>query len=312
MSDLWGPTSKCRGRFRTRPLYLWLLHSGAPNVLIAWLSWSQDLSFQEVVVAIPVSFSLTPFSALSGCHGGGSLPFAVGGDRAVWGGAALMFVFEFKRVTAGGRGRRSWSRGRRGWERFCLWRLWGVWSYSCNLIGCQVLQLGRGSLGALESVWVKDWLPLLGWFIDGELGGCWDLTSIVWNNRHTSDHHLGPCAATVLLLQGSLHTNAFRAGNGLKRQGGRRLRIRTALLKRAGSVATGSQVGQRSQTSGVEGNAGERFAHIAINLIRLPSDLPPLPRGTTRAGASTIRAEDVSLRRAVVFQVAAVSGVELR
>lgn len=311
MSNLWGPTSKSRGRFRTRSLHFGLLPSGTTNVLITWLSWGQDLPFQEVVVSVPVSFSLASFSALSCCHGDGSLPFAIGGDGAVWGGAALMFVFEFKRVTAGGRGGRSWCRGRRGWERLCLWRLWGVRNYSCNLIGCQVFQLGGRSFGALESVGVKDGLPLLRWFIDWQLGGYREWTAVVWNDRHTSNHHLGPCAATMLLLQHSLHTHALRVRHGLKRQGRRRFCIRAAILKCTGSIAAASKVCQRSQASCVKGNGGERFVHVPINL-RLLSDLPPLPRDTTRASASDIRAEDVRLCRAVVFQVAAVSGVDLR
>ncbi len=106
------PTSKGGGRFRARPLHLWLLPSGSANVLVTRLPRGQDLAVQEIVVSIPVSFSLAPLSALARCHGDGSLSLAVRGDRAVGGRAALMFVFELKGVTASGWRWRGW--GRRG------------------------------------------------------------------------------------------------------------------------------------------------------------------------------------------------------
>lgn len=106
------PTSEGRGRLRARPLHLWLFPSGSTDVLVTRLPRGQDLTIQEIVVSIPVSFPLTPFSALSCCHGDDSLPLAVRGDRAVRGRAALMFVFELKGVAASGRGWRGWCRGR--------------------------------------------------------------------------------------------------------------------------------------------------------------------------------------------------------
>lgn len=61
----------------------------------------------------------------------------------------------------------------------------------------------------------------------------------------------------------------------------------------------------------MEGTCGERLADIPKHLIRFTSDLPPLPRDATCAGASNIGAEDVSLSRTVMFEVAAVPGVNL-
>ncbi len=62
----------------------------------------------------------------------------------------------------------------------------------------------------------------------------------------------------------------------------------------------------------MKGTRGERLADIAEHLIRFTSDLPPLPGNATCAGASNIRAEDVSLCGTVVFEVATVPGVDLR
>lgn len=61
----------------------------------------------------------------------------------------------------------------------------------------------------------------------------------------------------------------------------------------------------------MEGTCGERLADVAVHLIGFTSDLPPLPRDATCAGASNIGAEDVSLCGAVVFEVAAVPRVDL-
>lgn len=62
----------------------------------------------------------------------------------------------------------------------------------------------------------------------------------------------------------------------------------------------------------MEGACGERLADVTVHFIRFPSDLPSLPRDATCAGASNISAEDISLCRAVVFEVAAVPRVYLR
>lgn len=61
----------------------------------------------------------------------------------------------------------------------------------------------------------------------------------------------------------------------------------------------------------MEGTCGERLADVAVDFIRFTSDLPSLPRDATCAGASNISAEDVSLCRTVVFEVAAVPRVYL-
>lgn len=184
--------------------------------------------------------------------------------------------------------------------------------YCRNLIGCHVLHLRGRRFGAFESLWVEDGFPLLGRFVDGELGRRCDWTGVIWCNRHTSHHHLGPRAPTVLLLQGCLHCDAVRGRDRVKGQGGRRLCVGTALLESTGPIAACAQVRGRPKASGMEGTCGERLADVAVHLIRFTSDLPPLPRHATCAGASNIRAEDVSLCRAVVFEVAAVPGVNLR
>lgn len=45
----------------------------------------------------------------------------------------------------------------------------------------------------------------------------------------------------------------------------------------------------------MERTRGEGLADIAVRFIRFTSDFLPLPRDATRAGASNIWAEDVSL-----------------
>lgn len=227
-----------------------------------------------------------------------------------------MLVFEFKGVTASGwgwRGRGGCGRGREG---LCLWRLRGVRScgsggYCCNLIRCHVLHLGGRCFGAFESVWVKDGLSLLGWFIDGERRDGCDWAGVIWCHQHTPYHHFGPCAPAVLFLQGGFHVDTVRGQNRLKGQRGRALYIWTALLESTGPIAASPQVRHRPKTGGMKGTCGERLAYVAIHLIRFTSDLPPLPRDAARAGASKVRAEDVGLCRAVVFEVAAVPGVDL-
>lgn len=62
----------------------------------------------------------------------------------------------------------------------------------------------------------------------------------------------------------------------------------------------------------MEGNRGERLADVAVHLVRFTADLPPLPGDAACAGAADVGAEDVGLRGAVVFEVAAVPGVDLR
>lgn len=72
------PATQGGGRFGTWPLHLWLLPSGPADVLVARLPGGQDLAFQEIVVSVPVSFSLASLPALSGCcHGDDSLSLAV-------------------------------------------------------------------------------------------------------------------------------------------------------------------------------------------------------------------------------------------
>lgn len=82
-------------------------------------------------------------------------------------------------------------------------------------------------------------------------------------------------------------------------------------MEGAGAIAAGAQVRGRPKASGMQGTCGERLADVSVHLIRFTSDLPPLPRDATCAGASNVRAEDVCLRRAVVFEVAAVPRVNL-
>lgn len=315
------PTSKGRGRFRARPLHLWLLPSGTTNVLITRLPWGEDLAFHKIVVSVPVPFSLTPVSALACCHGDGSLSLAVRGDCAVRGRAALMFVFEFEGVAASGWGWGSWGRGWWGGEGLCLWRLWRVRSccsssssHCCSLIGCHVLHLSGRCFRAFESVWVKDGLPLLGWFVDGELGGCRDWTSVssIWSDRHTSHYHFWPCAATVLLLHGCIHGDAVCRWNWLKGQRGRRFRVGTALLESTGPIPAISQVWRWPKAGGMEGSCGEGPADVTIHVIRFTSDLSPLPRNAACASASNIWAENVRLCRAVMFEIPTVPGVNLR
>lgn len=116
----------------------------------------------------------------------------------------------------------------------------------------------------------------------------------------------------MLLLQGCFHRDAVRGRDRVKGQGGRGLVVGTALLESTGPVTASAQVRGRPKASGVEGTCGERLADVAVHLVRLTSDLPPLPRDATCAGASNIRAEDVGLCGAVVFEVAAVPRVDLR
>ena len=221
---VWGrhPPSESGGRFRARPFYFRLLPPGSADVLITRLPRRQDLAVQEIVVPVPVSFPLAPLSALCRCHGDDDLSLALWGDGAVRGRAALMFVFEFKGVTAIGWGRRGGGRGGWGGEGLSLRRLGrvgsrsGSGSYCCNLIGCHVLHLRGRGFGTFESVWVEDGLPLLGRFVDGELGCCCDRTGVIWCNWHTSHHHLGPRAPAVLLLQGRLHCDAVRGRDRVK------------------------------------------------------------------------------------------------
>lgn len=159
-----------------------------------------------------------------------------------------MLVFELEGVAASGWGRRGWGRGGRGGERLGLRGLRRVGSAGgCgnggDLIGRHVLHFRGGSLRAFESIWIEDGLPLLGRFVDGELSCCCDRTGVIGCHRHPSHHHLGPCSSAVLLIESRLHCDAFRSGDGVKRQGGGCLRVRTALLESTRPVAARAQVG---------------------------------------------------------------------
>lgn len=81
-------------------------------------------------------------------------------------------------------------------------------------------------------------------------------------------------------------------------------------MEGTGPVSAGAQVGGRPEAGGVEGTCGEGLADL-VHLLSLASDLPPLPGDAACASAPSVGAEDVSLRRAVVFEVAAVARVNL-
>lgn len=261
------------------------------------------------MVPVPVSFP----ALVAGGGGGSALPLAVRRDGAIGGGAALVLVFELEGVAAGGRGGRSrgWRGGRRRGEGVGLGGLWRVRGDGCSdLIGRHVLHLGRGSLGPLERVWVEDGLPLLGRLVDGELGRRGDWSRAVRRHRHPTHHHLGPRPPAVLLVQPRLHRHAVRGSERFEGQRGGRLGVGAALLEGAGPIAARAQVGGRPQAAGVQGPSGEGLPEVAVQLVRFRAALPPLP--VDAAGAGAALAEDVGLRGAVVFEVAAVPRVDLR
>lgn len=112
----------------------------------------------------------------------------------------------------------------------------------------------------------------------------------------------------MLLLQGALQRHAVCGGEGLEGQGGGCFCVGAALLEGAGAVAAHAQVGGRPQAGGVEGTRGEGL----VDLLRLAPALPPVSADAACAAAAAgLRAEDVRLRGAVVFQVAAVPRVQV-